>query len=210
VPNPTAATHRCRQSARRLLLQDELLGLQEQEEARGPAAQIDSEVLYRQGETQHGEGTYTPRLVLCDLSGALGGVSAGGSLYRDRNHSAGVVSTWAGRQEVHRSAPVAKSRFAEELEAEAAEGQEEEEGQLGGEEAGPTPLQAAAEELDTASGAGVRYFTDFLKAHLHPRSVHQLTGAWHGLTPFAGWGDGGAHWSSGGEEQREEMLERIR
>lgn len=207
APLPTAAPPR-------LGLQDELLGLQEQQGAHGPAAQIDSDVLFRQGETLHGEGTYTPRLVLWDLSGALGGVSAGGSLYHDRHHSAAVVSTWAGRQEVHRAAPVPKSRFAAELENEA-EGQEEEEAAAGGEAAAPSALHTAAQQLDSAgagpgdaAAGGVRYFTDFLKAHLHPRSVQQLAGAWHGLTPFGGWGDGGEHWRS--EEQREAMVERIR
>ena len=197
-------------------LQDELLGLQEQQDGRGAAAQIDAGVLYRQGETASGEGTYSPRLVLWDLSGALGGVSAGDSLYRDANHSAAVVSTWAGRHEVFRAAPVAPSAFTAELESEAerppeeeAQQQQQQQQQGGGEpKGGPTPLEAAAAQLDSNGGGGVRYWTDYLKAHLHPRSVHQLAGAWHGLTPFSSWGDGEEHWRS--EQQREEMTERLR
>lgn len=198
--------------------QDELLGLQAQQDGRGPAAQIDSDVLFRQGETAAGEGTFTPRLVLWDLSGALGGVSAGGSLYRDSSsNSRVVVSTWAGRQEVHRARPVNKSAFTAELEAEAEAEDWEEQGGADEAGAGPSPLEAAARQLDagpsgsgSSSGGsgGVRYWTDFLKAHLHPRSVQQLAGAWHGLMPFGGWGDGAEHWRS--EEQREEMMERIR
>lgn len=179
---------------------------------------MDSSTLFRAGETLTGQATYTPRLVLWDLNGALGGTSAGGSLYRDGGQSAGVgavVSSWAGGQEVHRAAPVARSRFAEELEDESeglgGEGEQEEEPAAAG--AGGGVLAAAAAQLDSGSGdggggGGVRFFTDFLKAHLHPRSVHQLGGAWHGLTPFGGWGDGGEHWRS--EEQREEGMERIR
>lgn len=198
--------------------QDELLGLQAQQDGRGPAAQIDCDVLFRQGETAAGEGTFTPRLLLWDLSGALGGVSAGGSLYRDSSSSSGaVVSTWAGRQEVHRARPVSKSAFTAELEAEAEAEDWEEQGDADAAGAGPSVLEAAARQLDagtsgsgSSSGGsgGVRYWTDFLKAHLHPRSVQQLAGAWHGLTPFGGWGDGAEHWRS--EEQREEMMERIR
>lgn len=196
-------------------MQDEILGLQAQQDGHGPAAQIDSEVLFRQGETPAGEGTFTPRLVLWDLSGALGGVSAGGSLYRDSSSSGSgaVVSTWAGGQEVHCARPVSKSAFTAELEAEAEAEEWEEQGAPGAAAAGPSPLEAAARQLDagpssSGSGGGVRYWTDFLKAHLHPRSVQQLAGAWHGLTPFGGWGDASDHWRS--EEQREEMLERIR
>ncbi|PRW59896.1 tubulin nucleotide-binding domain [Chlorella sorokiniana] len=199
--------------------QDELLGLQAQQDGRGPAAQVDCDVLFRQGETATGEGTFTPRLVLWDLSGALGGVSAGGSLYRDSISGGGsgaVVSTWAGGQEVHRARPVSKSAFTAELEAEAEAEDWEEQGGADAAAAGPSPLEAAAWQLDagpsgsgsSSSGGRVRYWTDFLKAHLHPRSVQQLAGAWHGLTPFGGWGDGGDHWRS--EEQREEMMERIR
>ncbi|KAL4458321.1 hypothetical protein ABPG75_013186 [Micractinium tetrahymenae] len=201
--------------------QDDLLGLQEQAGWRGPAAAVDSDTLFRAGETLGGQPTYTPRLVLCDLSGALGGASAGGAFYRDRHQpgagaGASVVSTWAGAREVHRAAPVPRSRFAEELENEAEEVAEEE-GE-GGEAPGSSRLAAAAAQLDGVGAgsdggggsfsAGVRYWTDYLKAHVHPRSVHQLAGAWHGLTPFSGWGDGGEHWRS--EEQREEVMERVR
>lgn len=196
--------------------QDELLGLQEQADGRGAASQIDSDVLFRRGETLAGEGTYTPRLVLWDLRGALGGASAGGALYRDQNQpEAGVVSTWSGGQEVRRAAPVPRSRFARELESEAdAPWPEGEEAAAAAEEAGSAALSAAAAQLDEQEGleastaGGVRYWTDYLKAHLHPRSVQQLGGAWHGLTPFGSWGDGGEHWSS--EDQREEAMERVR
>lgn len=194
------------------LSKDELLGLQEQAGGLGPAAAIDCDALFRAGEAPGGQPTYTPRLVLCDLSGALGGASAGGALYRDLHQPgsavAAGVSTWAGGREVHRAAPVPRSRFSQELENEAEEPAEE------GTEGGDTlsdgsSLATAAAQLDgSGGGGGVRYWTDYLKAHVHPRSVHQLAGAWHGLTPFSGWGDSSEHWRS--EEQREEMLERIR
>ncbi len=55
----------------------------------------------------------------------------------------------------------------------------------------------------------MRYFTDYLKAHLHPRSLCQLEGAWAGVTEFKGWGDAAGQGSSG-EERREELMEAIR
>ena len=174
-------------------------------------------MLYRQGETLRGEVTYTPRLVLFDLSGSLGGTSGQGSLYQDATPA--VVSTWHGQHEVHRSTPVAKSSFVQQVEEEA-EGEEEQEGQQAaaslqqrqaareqlGQNGTPDALAAAARQLDGAGG--VRYFTDYLKAHLHPRSIYQLQGLWQGVVPFDGWGDGAAYALS--SEHREEMIERVR
>ena len=50
-------------------------------------------------------------------------------------------------------------------------------------------LEAAARQLDAlalgsapsgARGVGVRYWSDYLKVQLHPRSFQALQGAWHG------------------------------
>jgi len=40
----------------------------------------------------------------------------------------------------------------------------------------------------SAMGVGVRYWTDYLKAQLHPRSVQALSGAWRGSGGFDGYG----------------------
>ena len=71
---------------------------------------------------------------------------------------------------------------------------------------GPGPLEGAARALDSAGG--VRYWTDFCKAHLHPRSLCQLEGLWHGVTEWGGFGDGAGYAASA--ERREELAERIR
>eukprot|EP00887_Chlorella_sp_A99_P006240 scaffold3.g6240.t1 len=198
--------------------QDEVLGLQETEAGGAAAGQLDSGVLYRQGETPSGQPTYTPRLVLFDLSGSLGGASGAGSLYQEPPGPP-VVATWRGRHEVHRAPPVAKSAFAAALEEEeegeegAAEERGAARGQGGGGEAADA-LAAAAAALDAVpggggpQGGGVRYFSDYLKAHIHPRSIYQLQGVWAGTEAYDGWGDGAAYASSA--ERREEMLERAR
>ena len=54
----------------------------------------------------------------------------------------------------------------------------------------------------------VRYWTDFLKVTLHPRSVLQLPGLWHGVSDFDGFGAG--RQALAGEEAREEARDRIR
>ena len=56
-----------------LAKQDELLGLSGATEWRDLAQYSDPEVLFRRGETPQGQPTYTPRLLLFDLCGALGG-----------------------------------------------------------------------------------------------------------------------------------------
>ncbi|GAB4822173.1 hypothetical protein N2152v2_009219 [Parachlorella kessleri] len=192
--------------------QDELLGLQEREEPRNPANQIDLSTVYRAGETLQGDATYTPRLVLLDQKGSLGGIGARGTLYLDAGVEAAAqagITTWGGRAEVHRSHPVPRSRFMQQLEEEA-EGEEiepERDAASALDPALPSLLDTAAQELDAAGG--VSYFTDFLKAHLHPRSIHQLEGVWAGVTEFGGWGDGsglGGSW----QETREGLGEAVR
>ena len=63
--------------------------------------------------------------MLFDLSGSLGGASLQGSLYRQAAEAAGV-SSWEGGREVHRSQPIPKSSFLQQLEVEG-EGEEEQE-----------------------------------------------------------------------------------
>ncbi|KAJ9518551.1 hypothetical protein QJQ45_018528, partial [Haematococcus lacustris] len=140
-----------------------------------------------------------------------------------------AVSSWGGRLEVHREAPVAKSQFVAELEEEG-----EAEGQGTGAGAGGWGAEAEAEAAERSarlaaaaallSGPrsqphlgpaavstveGVRYWTDFLKAQLHPRSVLCLPGTRHGVSDFSGYGQGRAAAAPGGEVL-EELGERVR
>ena len=54
----------------------------------------------------------------------------------------------------------------------------------------------------------VRHWADFLKARLEPRSVWQLPGIWEGAGSFLGYGSGRG--ALRGEEEREEVTDRIR
>ena len=46
------------------------------------------------------------------------------------------------------------------------------------------------------------------QVQLHPHSVWEVAGVWHGGGGFGGWGDGGGVLA--GEAQREDFLERVR
>ncbi|KAK9811921.1 hypothetical protein WJX72_012443 [[Myrmecia] bisecta] len=190
--------------------QDELLGLAEKPEVSAAAAQINPDVLYCVGENLQGQQTYTPRLLLFDLSGALGGVSAHGAGYSDATASAAatassVVSTWGGGVAVHRAEPVQRSAFLEHLDQESEEAEEAMEDRRGS-HARAEALEQAARSLD--SGDGVRYWTDYLKSYLHPRSIYQIPGVWHGVADYAGFGEGGSVLRT--DEAREEVMDRLR
>ncbi|KAF5202567.1 misato-like protein [Thalictrum thalictroides] len=77
--------------------QDELLGLAEEPHADQTYKNqsLDTDVLFRAGETQQGTLTYTPRLVSIGLQGSLGSLSSHGSLYNDvTSCDPSHVATW--------------------------------------------------------------------------------------------------------------------
>jgi hypothetical protein len=162
-------------------------------------------VLYRERQGPRGQASYTPRLVLFDAKGSLGGASLTAPTLPP------AVATWDGGHEVHRAAPIAKSQFLTELEAEEelgyTEQQPHQQQQQQTEE--PTALETAAAALDTPGAA--RFFTDFLKAPLHPRSVHLVDGLWRDSPDLRAWGrPGGWLGGGGGGDGREEALDHIR
>lgn len=46
-------------------------------------SEVNHDILFREGENQQGNVTYTPRMLLLDLAGSLGGASVEGELYED-------------------------------------------------------------------------------------------------------------------------------
>lgn len=120
------------------------------------------------------------------------------------------MASWDGAHEVHRAAPIAKSQFLRELEVEEelgyAEQPSNQQQQQQAEE--PTALETAAAALDAPGAA--QFFTDFLKAPLHPRSVHLVDGLWRNSPDLRAWGRPGGWLSGGGGDGQEEALDRIR
>ncbi|PNH08711.1 Protein misato 1 [Tetrabaena socialis] len=198
-------------------LQDESAGYSGGEGWSDYAASVDHNVLFMQQENRNGAMTYRPRAVLFDLAGSGGGVSFspdGAAVLPVASASDGATAsapTWRGRCEVHRSEPVPRSAFVEQLEEEA----EQEWEDVGEEEAArqQAALEAAALQLE---GTGVRYWTDYCKAVFHPRSICCLPGLWSGVHEHslaAGWGAaadlmGGGFGGLGGAG-RSDVLEGI-
>lgn len=52
------------------------------------------------------------------------------------------------------------------------------------------------------------YWTDYLKAFLHPRSLFQLPGVWQGQGRFGAFGEGKGLF--GASETRDDVMDRVR
>jgi hypothetical protein len=182
--------------------------------AAAAARQLDAGVLFRDAPAA---GPRTPRLLLFDASGALGGLPL--DVAAEAPADAAGVATWGGAAEVHRAPPAPRSGFLQQRhlgadagEYEGEEGEAEEEGggggggEVGEAVAALTPLERAARALDAPGG--VRAFTDFLSAPLHPRAAHLLPGVWRGDPVLRGWTDAGGAFAGG--EAREGAAEGVR
>ncbi|GAQ79541.1 tubulin [Klebsormidium nitens] len=197
--------------------QDELLGRSESAtdqtsaEEGTRAADVESDVLFRVGETHQGAATYTPRLVALDVRGSSGTIPPSGVLYQAPLPSAdeSIIQTWGGQKAVYRSQPIEKNAFLKSLD-------EEEDGESaeGGAHGSGMEVDGGAEarEADLARVAGledsVQYWTDYLKVHLHPKSLYELPDTWQGMNELSTYGEGVAAFQK--EETREEMEERVR
>lgn len=168
--------------------------------------------------------SFTPRLVLFDWVGALGGVPAQpGALTVPAAAQNVLVTTWSSAARVVRDPPVEKSRFYRALEEEEDGEEEEEKGGGGvrdaGAQEGDAPHKQPGDEAPAASGCGpvlaeaadalegsVRYWSDYSKAVLHPRSMVLYPAPWGIDTPD---GYGATHEFTDGTAA-EEAHERIR
>jgi len=185
-------------------LQDEAAGLAEAGGSQGDAyRQLCAPTLYRESSgvkarlsekaaarthapRPQGVPAFTPRLLLFDVAGATGGVALGGA------REVEPVTTWSGETVTVRADPVRKSHFYTLLEKEARGEEEEEEEEAEAAEAAPAPAPAAERPpprtLRAAAAAledgGVQYWTDYLKAELHPRSAALLPPSLHGGASF--------------------------
>ncbi|KAK3262612.1 hypothetical protein CYMTET_28542 [Cymbomonas tetramitiformis] len=200
--------------------QDELLGRSSSGED-SSAQQFNFDVLYRVGETAKGDPTYTPRTVVFDLKGSLGSLPCQDDPYSSSSSEFPPVVTWSGETATYVSEPVPKNSFLQALDAEAEESASPESslaaqgpedacqasGECGDDEVDldeDDPMMEAAKGLEDS----VEYWTDYLKAQLHIRSIYQLPGKWQDTAVFDGFGDGADVLAS--EDMREEALDRVR
>ncbi|CAL8292405.1 unnamed protein product [Merluccius merluccius] len=158
-------------------------------------SEVNPDVLFREGRTAGGQVTFTPRLVSMDLKGSLQTLRQEGSLYSTDTDSATV--SWEGDIMVHQESPASKNPFLQDLdtlETGAVLAQEDFESTYQAQcsaAAGPDSVNRQLERMARcyALEGSVRVWSDFLRIHLHPRTVaviHQYNhdGEAHRLEAF--------------------------
>ncbi|XP_049329515.1 protein misato homolog 1 [Astyanax mexicanus] len=143
-----------------------------------PPGELQSDVLFREGLTLGGHVTYTPRLIALDLKGSLQTLKQEGSLYTTSHDSSAL--TWQGQVMTHKESPPDKNVFLQDLDR-------LEKGELladFGDATGATGhCSGGAVTIETVNSAlervqkpyrlegSVRVWSDFLRLHLHPRTI---------------------------------------
>nr|XP_035923392.1 protein misato homolog 1 isoform X4 [Halichoerus grypus] len=112
-------------------------------DAREPPGELCPDVLYRAGRTAHGQETYTPRLILMDLKGSLSSLKQEGGLYGDRQLDAAIA--WQGKLTTHKEELYPQNPYLQDL--------------------------LSAEGVLSSDESSIRVWSDFLRVHLHPRSI---------------------------------------
>ncbi|XP_019664596.1 protein misato homolog 1 isoform X2 [Ailuropoda melanoleuca] len=141
-------------------------------DAKEPPGELCPDVLYRAGRTPHGQETYTPRLILMDLKGSLSSLKQEGGLYGDRQLDAAIA--WQGKLTTHKEELYPQNPYLQDLLS--AEGVLSSDGIWRVKSIpngkGPPPLTAAiAPKLLIPTESSIRVWSDFLRVHLHPRSI---------------------------------------
>uniref|UniRef100_A0A3Q2SZB4 Protein misato homolog 1 n=1 Tax=Fundulus heteroclitus TaxID=8078 RepID=A0A3Q2SZB4_FUNHE len=119
-------------------------------------AEIQSDVVFREGQTPGGHVTYTPRLISMDLKGSLRTLRQEGSLY---DPGAGGAAAAEGSVALHRQSPAEKNPFLDDLE------------KLDPVSVGTFNSQLARVQKNYRLEGSVRVWSDFLRIHLHPRTI---------------------------------------
>ncbi|XP_019959962.2 protein misato homolog 1 isoform X1 [Paralichthys olivaceus] len=142
-----------------------------------PLGEIQSDVVFREGQTRGAHVTYTPRLIAMDLKGSLRTLRQEGSLYDAGKDMTAV--TWEGSLLMHEESPPAKNSFLEDLE-------KLDKGEiLTKADFSSSSKHSAAGSLsvDTVNSrlaqvqkayrleGNVKVWSDFLRIHLHPRTI---------------------------------------
>ncbi|XP_034774437.2 protein misato homolog 1-like isoform X1 [Acipenser ruthenus] len=138
-------------------------------------SEVRSDALFREGLTQSGQTTYTPRLIALDLKGSLNTLRQEGTLYE--LHRQGSTLTWEGEVMTHEEEQAVKNVFLQDLErldqgevlAEGEFSQQQRE-QCRGAEGSVNASVERTQKLFSLEGS-VRVWSDFLRIHLHPRSI---------------------------------------
>ncbi|XP_017532132.2 protein misato homolog 1 isoform X3 [Manis javanica] len=141
-------------------------------DAKESPGELCPDVLYRTGRTLHGQETYTPRLILMDLKGSLSSLKQEGGPYRDRQLDAAIA--WQGKLTTHKEELYPKNPYLQDCLS--AEGVLSSDGLWRVKSIptgkGPPPLTTATTpKPQIPTDGSIRVWSDFLRVHLHPRSI---------------------------------------
>lgn len=117
-------------------------------------SEVNHDILYREGQTAQGQLTYTPRLLLADLTGSLKTLPATGGLL---DESENVDLPWDTVERIAEPAPM-KNEYLTDLDAE----------------------NPPTEEKEYNFEQEVKTWTDFLYPRFHPRTVNIVNEYHHG------------------------------
>ncbi|ELU05985.1 hypothetical protein CAPTEDRAFT_160708 [Capitella teleta] len=142
--------------------------------------EINHDVLFREGCNPSGEVTYTPRLLLFDLKGSLNTLKQNGQLY-DVPDAAEDLQ-WGSDVTMHKAETLPKNDYLQDLEKldsyevdERDEGGDKEDQVKEPSSNQPPMFGKRLHHLDDQ----VRVWSDFLRLHLHPKTVHVVQQYWH-------------------------------
>nr|XP_033778933.1 protein misato homolog 1-like [Geotrypetes seraphini] len=154
-------------------LQDTVLS---SDSARLQDLEVCSDVLFREGQTLNGQETYTPRLILMDLKGSLNSLRQEGCLYGDNKTD--CTMAWKGTMTTHKEEPPVKNPFLQDLSILEGETIAEADGGLRGfsDHRGISQVNIAlgipkALRKTYHLEGSVKVWSDYLRTHLHPKTV---------------------------------------
>ncbi|XP_060743484.1 protein misato homolog 1 [Tachysurus vachellii] len=144
-----------------------------------PQDELQSDMLFREGLTLGGQVTYTPRLIALDLKGSLQTLKQEGCLYATEHEN--NTFTWEGDLVTHAEAPSAKNSFLQDLDRLdtgelLAESDFTSLPALAKYSGNMVPMETVNSRLEQMQRSyrledRVKVWSDFLRVHLHPRTV---------------------------------------
>ncbi|GAA6067104.1 protein misato homolog 1 isoform X1, partial [Tachysurus ichikawai] len=146
-----------------------------------PPDELQTDMLFREGLTQGGQVTYTPRLIALDLKGSLQTLKKDGCLYATEQEN--NTFTWEGDLVTHAESPTARNSFLQDLDR-LDTGESLAEPDITSPPAlakysssgNMVPMETVNSRLEQMQRSyrledHVKVWSDFLRLHLHPRTV---------------------------------------
>jgi len=167
---------------------------------------VDHDILYREGLTLDRQVTYTPRLVSIDLKGSLGSLPELGDLYHKNTVPKLESLNWGGDTAVMKEEPHKRNQFYRDMQGDDDEDSEKESDDVSG-----TETETKGRGLYNLDNE-VHYWSDYLFARYHPKSVLVMDSFQHMDTthPFDIFGLGQSVWSDQHQDVGDQIDDRIR